>query len=82
VIFLDFCPIGKELPHKLGDFAILLASGMSFKMALICNFVNSCFIYGGLILGIVLGESFKINHWIYALAGGMFIYVAVCNMVG
>ena len=47
---LSLAIICEELPHKLGDFAILLAAGMSFKVALICNFFNSCFVYGGICL--------------------------------
>jgi zinc transporter ZupT len=65
----------------LGDFAILLAAGMSFKAALLCNFLNSCFIYIGVAAGIILGENLHANQWIYAIAGGMFLYIAVCDMV-
>ena len=35
----------------------------------------------GLVFGIVIGENSKANQWVYAIAGGMFIYVSVCNMV-
>ncbi len=65
----------------IGDFAILLAAGMSFKVALLCSFLNSCFIYVGLIGGIILGENVNSNQWVYAIAGGMFLYISVCNMV-
>ena len=36
----------------------------------------------GLAFGIVIGENLKANQWVYAIAGGMFLYVSVCNMVG
>lgn len=64
-----------------GDFAILLAAGMRFRVALFSNFLASCFIYIGVVLGIVLGENFDVNKWIYAIAAGMFIYIAICDMV-
>jgi zinc transporter ZupT len=64
-----------------GDFAILLAAGMPFKMAIFCNFLSSLFIYIGIVIGIIVGENLNINMWIYAIAAGMFTYIAVCDMV-
>ena len=78
---LSLAIICEEFPHKLGDFAILLAAGMSFKTALTCNFLSSCLIYIGIAVGIVAGENLGINMWIYAIAAGMFLYIAVCDMV-
>ncbi len=54
---------------------------MRFKLALICNLLSSCFIYLGVVLGIVLGESLNANVWIYLVAAGMFIYISVCDML-
>ena len=54
---------------------------MSFKMALICNLITSAIIYIGVVLGILVGENLDVNEWIYAIAAGMFIYIAVCDMV-
>ena len=67
--------------HLKGDFAILLAAGMSFKTALTCNFLSSCLIFIGVAVGIVAGENLGINMWIYAIAAGMFLYIAICDMV-
>lgn len=53
---------------------------MTFKLALFCNFLSSCFIYIGLVVGILLGENTNANQWIYAIAAGMFLYVSVCDM--
>ena len=79
---LSLAIICEEFPHKLGDFAILLAAGMKFRTALFCNFLASAWIYLGLVIGILIGEDPKTSQWIYAIAGGMFIYIAVCDMVG
>ncbi|RNA30455.1 zinc transporter ZIP14 isoform X1 [Brachionus plicatilis] len=78
---LSLAIICEEFPHKLGDFAILIAAGMPLKVALFCNFLSSCFIYIGVFLGIFAGENLDANKWIYAVAGGMFIYIAVCDMI-
>lgn len=71
----------EEFPHELGDFAVLLNSGMSYKMALLFNFLSACSCYIGLTVGILVAEDEKISKWIYALAGGMFIYIALCDMI-
>jgi len=73
--------ICEEFPHELGDFAILLNAGMSYRAALFFNFLSACSCYAGLAVGIVLGDNFSANKWIYAVAGGMFLYIALCDMV-
>ena len=65
----------------LGDFAILLNSGMSMRMALLCNFLSACTCYIGLIIGINIGELTSGGQWIFAIAGGMFLYIALADMV-
>ncbi|KAK7479811.1 hypothetical protein BaRGS_00028991 [Batillaria attramentaria] len=44
----------EELPHELGDFAILLNSGMRLKKALAYNFLSSLMCYFGLVGGMFL----------------------------
>ncbi|XP_071483237.1 metal cation symporter ZIP14-like [Diadema antillarum] len=73
--------ICEEFPHELGDFAILLNSGMSVKQAVLANFLSACTCYLGLILGLVLGQNFQASEWIFALAGGMFLYISLVDML-
>ncbi|XP_067036778.1 metal cation symporter ZIP14-like [Acropora muricata] len=70
-----------ELPHELGDFAVLLKAGMSVKMALLANFLSalSCFI--GLFIGIEVGQQGEVRLWFFAIAGGIFLYVALVDML-
>ena len=65
-----------------GDFAILLNSGMSVKRALLYNFLSACMCYIGLIVGTLLGENTKAHDWVFAIAGGMFLYISLVDMVG
>jgi hypothetical protein len=37
--------------------------------------------YVGLVIGILLGENTNANMWIFAVAGGMFVYIALVDMV-
>ncbi|CAG7785223.1 unnamed protein product [Allacma fusca] len=70
----------EELPHELGDFAVLLNAGMSMRQALLYNFLSACTCYFGLGFGILLGEI-EATSYIFALAGGMFLYIALVDMV-
>lgn len=73
-----FC---EELPHELGDFAILLNSGMTVKRALMYNFLSACMCYLGLVVGILLGENTMAHDWVFAIAGGMFLYISLVDMM-
>merc|ERR1711962_1309853 len=70
-----------ELPHELGDFAGLLTAGMSVKKALLANFLSACSCYIGLVIGIQVGQQLDVRLWIFAIAGGMFLYVALVDML-
>ncbi|CAG7825682.1 unnamed protein product [Allacma fusca] len=71
----------EEFPHELGDFAILINSGLSVKKALLFNFLSALTCYLGLILGIMLGGEFDWSYYIFAVAAGVFLYVALGDMV-
>ena len=64
-----------------GDFAILLNSGMTMKQALVFNFLSACMCYLGLVFGILIGELTHGSPYIFALAGGMFLYISLVDMV-
>lgn len=69
----------EEFPHELGDFAVLIASGMSVRQAVGYNFLSACTCYAGLFVGIWLGDMGP--TYIFALAGGMFLYIALVDMM-
>lgn len=64
-----------------GDFVILLISGLSLKRALCWNFIASLSAFVGLYIGIVIGENEVADQWIFAVTSGMFLYVALADMV-
>jgi len=70
-----------ELPHELGDFAILLRAGMSVKMALLFNLLSACSCYIGLFIGLLIGQDDEIRTWVFALTAGMFIYISLVDML-
>ncbi|XP_073339496.1 metal cation symporter ZIP8 [Pagrus major] len=71
--------ICEEFPHELGDFVILLNAGMSIPQAIFFNLLSALSCYIGLVFGIVLGSKFAPNP-IFAIAGGMFLYIALADM--
>lgn len=73
--------ICEELPHELGDIALLLHAGMSVKKALLYNLLAVIPSFLGIALGIILGENTDATFWILALAGGMYIYVSFIDML-
>ncbi|XP_041810058.1 metal cation symporter ZIP8 [Chelmon rostratus] len=71
--------ICEEFPHELGDFVILLSAGMSVPQAIFFNLLSAVSCYVGLVLGILVGSNFAPNA-IFAIAGGMFLYIALADM--
>lgn len=70
-----------ELPHELGDFAVLLKAGMSAKQAVFYNLLSSVLCFVGMCLGIFLGNTETASQWIFAGAAGMFLYIALVDMI-
>ncbi|KAF4525123.1 hypothetical protein B566_EDAN005065 [Ephemera danica] len=70
----------EEFPHELGDFAILINSGMSVKKALTFNFASACTAFVGLFLGLSL-EKLEINTYIFGFAGGLFLYISLADLI-
>lgn len=69
-----------ELPHELGDFAILIKAGMSIRSAIYYNILSSVLSFIGLFVGILFGQSQSAAQWMFAAAAGMFIYIALVDM--
>ncbi|BHF66021.1 hypothetical protein SprV_0200903500 [Sparganum proliferum] len=70
-----------ELPHELGDFAVLLRTGMRIKEALFFNVVSSVLCLVGMFVGIGVGNIEAAATWIFALTAGTFIYIALVDML-
>lgn len=65
-----------EVPHEIGDYAAMLATGMSIKKCVLMNTLStiSCFI-GGLI-GCGIGSAVN-TLWIQPIIAAIFIYIAM-----
>lgn len=70
-----------ELPHELGDFAILLKAGMSVRQAIYYNVLSSVLSLIGTVIGIWIGDTPQASAWVFAAAAGMFLYISMVDMV-
>jgi len=70
-----------EIPHEMGNFAILLNTGMSLKKALLLNFLSAVTAFAGLYPGIVAGKQDLLAQWIFAAVAAGFLYVALVHML-
>ncbi|XP_055385279.1 zinc transporter foi [Condylostylus longicornis] len=70
-----------ELPHELGDFAILIKAGMTPKAAVAYNCLTAILSFVGMIFGIVFGENDDASRWMFSVAAGLFIYIALVDMM-
>ena len=66
----------EEFPHELGDFAVLLRSGMTTRQAVFFNFLSAFFCYLGLILGTCIGQEPEAARVIIAITAGVFLYIS------
>ncbi|OON21394.1 metal cation transporter, ZIP family [Opisthorchis viverrini] len=71
----------EELPHELGDIAVLLRSGLSVPMAILFNFSSACSAYLGFFVGFYLGDMPNATVYIFAITGGFFLYISLADMV-
>lgn len=70
-----------ELPHEIGDFAVLLRAGMTVKQALVYNCVSSVLAFIGMIIGVFIGNIHGASLWIFVAVAGMFLYIALVDML-
>ncbi|CAL8293283.1 unnamed protein product [Merluccius merluccius] len=70
-----------ELPHELGDFAILLHCGMSVRNALLLNVGSAMTSFVGLYIGLSVATDVATNQWIAAITAGLFLYVGLADML-
>jgi len=71
-----------EVPHRVGDFAILLHSGMSRRRALILNLVTGLTaVIGGILAWFGLRSAMGMLPYALAVAAAGFLYIAVAGLI-
>lgn len=68
-------------PRAPGDFAALLHAGLPVSRALLLNLASGLTAFAGLYVALALGVGEESESWTLAVAIGLFLYVALCDMV-
>lgn len=71
-----------EIPQEIGDFAVLLHSGLSKAKALLYNFASASTSVLGAVL-VLIGSSYikNIEEFLVPFAAGGFIYIATADII-
>lgn len=69
-----------EVPHEIGDFAILIKSGCSKKKAMFLQLTTAVGALAGNVLAL-LGTSEDSSPWILPFTAGGFIYIATVSVI-
>ncbi|XP_074995639.1 zinc transporter ZIP4-like, partial [Calonectris borealis] len=70
-----------ELPHALGDLAVLAQAGVGARRALGLGLAGALPALPGLYLGLALGAPGPARAWLGAAATGLLLHLALCRMV-
>lgn len=70
-----------EVPHEIGDFAILVQSGATKERAMMLQLVTALGAMMGTVVGLLLGGTFGAVSIILPFTAGGFIYIATVGVI-
>ena len=71
-----------EVPHEIGDFAILIQSGYSRRRAMMLQLTTAFGALAGTVCGLMAeGLSVSATSWILPFTAGGFIYIATVSVI-
>jgi zinc and cadmium transporter len=74
--------IAHEIPQEIGDFSILIHSGLSKTKALVFNFLSAILSFVGAFLVLGISKSFfDVQNALIAITAGGFIYIAGSDLI-
>ena len=77
-----FAVAAHEIPHRLGDFALLVHSGMTRQRALVLNMATGlAAVLGGIVAYFGLRSAIGVLPYALAIAAAGFLYIAVAGLI-
>lgn len=70
-----------EIPQELGDFSILVHSGLNPKKALLLNLLTGLLAVGGAIAALTIARGMDLERLLLPFAAGAFIYIASTDLI-
>lgn len=70
-----------EIPHEIGDYAILIQSGFSSSNAMMMQLVTAVGALLGVVVGLLTGGMSSETAWILPFTAGGFIYISLVSVV-
>ena len=70
-----------EIPHEIGDFAILIENGVSVRRAMLIQFGTACGCLMGTVSAFVLEETQIGTRWIIPFTAGGFLYISCVQVM-
>ncbi|CAH1731471.1 unnamed protein product [Aphis gossypii] len=71
-----------EVPHEIGDYAILIQEGSSKANAMKCQLVTAIGAICGTLVSLTFGKESEVaNSWVLPFTAGGFIYIATVNVI-
>jgi len=70
-----------EVPHEIGDYAILIRSGFDTRQAILSQLLTSAGGIFGAVFGLLCASAEREAIWILPFASGGFLYIALVSLI-